>query len=63
MDKKGIFQIKNHQTSVKKEITAGVIGFFTVVYIMAVNSLILSEAGIPLEGAVIATILTSFLVV
>ncbi|MEK5173740.1 NCS2 family permease [Heyndrickxia sp. FSL W8-0496] len=60
MDKKGIFQIKNHQTSVKKEITAGVIGFFTVVYIMAVNSLILSEAGIPLEGAVIATILTSF---
>ncbi|GIN88330.1 permease [Heyndrickxia sporothermodurans] len=52
--------MKAHHTTVKKEFTAGVIGFLTVVYIIAVNSFILSEAGIPLEGAVIATILTSF---
>ncbi|GAA2705200.1 NCS2 family permease [Aeromicrobium ponti] len=38
---------------------AGAIGFFTIVYIIAVNSLILSEAGIPLEAAILATILTS----
>ncbi|WP_373270859.1 NCS2 family permease [Bacillus canaveralius] len=38
---------------------AGSVGFFTIVYIIAVNSLILSEAGIPLEAAIIATIVTS----
>lgn len=38
---------------------AGTIGFFTIVYIIAVNSLILSEAGVPLEAAIIATIVTS----
>nr|WP_082194290.1 NCS2 family permease [Bhargavaea cecembensis] len=39
---------------------AGLIGFFTIVYIIAVNSFILSEAGLPLDGAVVATIVTSF---
>jgi AGZA family xanthine/uracil permease-like MFS transporter len=58
--KKDLFQLKQHETSVKQEMTAGLIGFFTIVYIIAVNSLILSEAGIPLEGAIMATILTSF---
>lgn len=53
------FQIEEHESSIQKEIAAGAIGFFTIVYIVAVNSLILSEAGIPLEGAIIATILTS----
>lgn len=60
MTKRNLFQLKDHGTTVKKEFTSGVIGFFTVVYIIAVNSFILSEAGIPLEGAVIATILSSF---
>lgn len=58
--KKDLFQLKQHGTSVKKEVLAGFVGFFTIVYIIAVNSMILSEAGIPLEGAVMATILTSF---
>jgi adenine/guanine/hypoxanthine permease len=53
------FQIEAHESSIQKEIAAGAIGFFTIVYIVAVNSLILSEAGIPLEGAIVATILTS----
>lgn len=53
------FRIEAHESSIQKEIAAGTIGFFTIVYIVAVNSLILSEAGIPLEGAIIATILTS----
>ena len=53
------FQLKESQTSIKQEVLAGIIGFFTVVYIVVVNSLILAEAGIPLEAAIIATILTS----
>ncbi|CAI9394764.1 NCS2 family permease [Niallia sp. Sow4_A1] len=53
------FKLKENQTTFKSEIFAGIIGFFTVVYIVVVNSLILAEAGIPLEAAIIATILTS----
>ena len=53
------FQLSKNDTSVKKELTAGTVGYFAIVYIIAVNSLILSEAGIPLEGAIIATILSS----
>ncbi|KAB7709109.1 NCS2 family permease [Bacillus aerolatus] len=56
----GFFQLTEHETTFKREMTAGTIGFFTIVYIVAVNSLILSEAGIPFEGAVAATILASF---
>ena len=58
--RKDIFQLKQHETSVKQELSAGLIGFLTIAYIIAVNSLILSEAGVPLEGAVLGTILTSF---
>ncbi|MFD1038027.1 NCS2 family permease [Virgibacillus byunsanensis] len=44
----------------RKEITAGLIGYLTTVYIVAVNGAILSEAGISLETGMIATILASF---
>ncbi|CAM3493546.1 NCS2 family permease [Cytobacillus oceanisediminis] len=54
-----LFQLDSNGTTVKREVMAGAIGFFTIVYIIAVNSLILSEAGIPLEAAILATILTS----
>jgi adenine/guanine/hypoxanthine permease len=60
MKKLGLFQLAEHQTTVRKEIISGLIGFFTVVYIIVVNSMILSEAGIPFQGAVMATILTCF---
>ncbi len=53
------FQFEQNETTAKREIFAGVIGFFTIVYIIAVNSLILSEAGIPLEAAIVATIVSS----
>ncbi|EWG09767.1 NCS2 family permease [Cytobacillus firmus] len=54
-----LFQLDSNGTTVKREVMAGAIGFFTIVYIIAVNSLILSEAGIPLEAAIFATIITS----
>ncbi|MDQ0427917.1 AGZA family xanthine/uracil permease-like MFS transporter [Planomicrobium stackebrandtii] len=53
------FGLQENGTTVKREITAGLVGFFTVVYIIAVNSLILSEAGMPLEAAIVATIAAS----
>ena len=53
------FGLQENGTSFKREVMAGLIGFFTVVYIIAVNSLILSEAGMPLEAAIIATIAAS----
>ncbi|MDN7245124.1 NCS2 family permease [Planococcus shenhongbingii] len=53
------FGLQTNGTSVKRELSAGVIGFFTVVYIIAVNSLILSESGMPLEAAIVATIAAS----
>lgn len=55
-----LFQLEKNETTIKRELLAGIVSFFTIVYIIAVNSLILSEAGIPLEAAIMATIVTSF---
>ncbi|GGC90770.1 xanthine/uracil permease [Thalassobacillus devorans] len=44
----------------KNDILAGLIGYFTTVYIVAVNSSILHDAGIGVENAMVATILASF---
>jgi AGZA family xanthine/uracil permease-like MFS transporter len=51
--------MKQNQVSFKKEILAGLTSFFTIAYIIIVNPLILADAGMPYEGVVIATILTS----
>ncbi|MFF2886940.1 NCS2 family permease [Paenibacillus sp. NPDC057967] len=45
---------------VQRELMAGIVSFFTIVYIIAVNASILEDAGIPFEAGVIATALTSF---
>ncbi|MGM9974914.1 MAG: NCS2 family permease [Clostridiaceae bacterium] len=59
MDK--IFHFTKENTTLQKEITAGLTVFFAVVYIIAVNSSILAEGGIPREPAIFATILASAL--
>ncbi|KRU24543.1 xanthine/uracil/vitamin C permease [Clostridium sporogenes] len=56
-----LFNIKKYNTTVKGEILAGFTSFFAIVYIIAVNASILSDAGLPLEGAIIATVLSSFI--
>lgn len=56
-----IFYLTKYKTTVRGELLAGLTGFFSVVYIIAVNSSILSDAGIALEAGIIATILASFL--
>lgn len=55
------FELNESDVSIKKELMAGIISFFTVIYIIAVNSSILSEAGIPVEAGMVATIAASFL--
>lgn len=54
------FQLEQHDTTVKKELLAGIVSFFTIVYIVVVNGAILADAGIPIEAGIIATVLTSF---
>lgn len=60
------FKISERGTSVSIEIRAGVVTFLTMSYILLVNPLILSQAGLPLEKVVASTALTgavaSFLV-
>ncbi|RWZ60534.1 NCS2 family permease [Halobacillus fulvus] len=51
--------LNQQKTSWKKELMAGLIGYFTTVYIVAVNSQILESAGLPLESGMVATILAS----
>ena len=54
------FKLGLHETSPKQEVLAGVTSFFTIVYIMIVNASILSDAGIPLEAGILATVFSSF---
>jgi AGZA family xanthine/uracil permease-like MFS transporter len=53
------FDLQGNRTTIWKEGYAGILSFFTVLYIVAVNAAVLSEAGIPYEAAAIATILAS----
>ncbi|WP_017728278.1 NCS2 family permease [Halalkalibacterium ligniniphilum] len=59
---KGVFRrfdLEGHETTVRQELAAGTVGFLATVYIAAINGAILADAGIPLHGAIVATILTS----
>ncbi|MEC0208107.1 NCS2 family permease [Paenibacillus ehimensis] len=53
------FLLQQHGTTVRTEMTAGVVSFVTAVYIVAVNASILADAGIPYEAGVIATALAA----
>ena len=54
------FDLAGHGTTLRTEGMAGLSTFFTVLYIVAVNAAILSDAGIPLEAGILATVLTCF---
>lgn len=53
------FQLQQHKSTLQQEITAGITVFFTVVYIVVVNSSILADSGIPFQMGVLATIFIS----
>lgn len=55
------FQLKEHRTSVKTEIMAGVTTFMTMAYILAVNPNLLSVSGMDKTAVFIATCLASAL--
>lgn len=55
-----IFKLKQNNTNVKTEITAGITIFMTMAYILAVNPSILSDAGMDRTAVLIATCLASF---
>lgn len=56
-----IFKLKENNTNVKTELTAGLVTFMTMAYILAVNPSILSAAGLDPTAVLLATCLASFL--
>jgi len=57
----GYFKLKQHQTNIKTEFTAGFTTFLTMLYIVPVNGFILSDAGLPMDAVVTATALITIL--
>ena len=56
-----LFHLREHNTTVKTEVMAGITTFMTMAYILAVNPSILSSAGMDSNAVLIATALASFL--
>ncbi|HEY6292168.1 MAG TPA: NCS2 family permease [Terriglobia bacterium] len=54
-----LFKLTENQTTVRRELLAGLTTFVTMAYIIVVNPRILSEAGMPIEGVLFATCLSS----
>ena len=55
------FKLKENNTNVKTEITAGLTTFMTMAYILAVNPSILSDAGMDPTAVLLATCIASFI--
>lgn len=55
------FKLKEHHTTVKTEVVAGITTFMTMAYILAVNPSILSAAGMDSTAVLLATCLASFI--
>jgi AGZA family xanthine/uracil permease-like MFS transporter len=53
------FELSHHQTTVRREIVAGLTTFFTMAYIVAVNPAILTAAGMPVGASLTATIVAA----
>src|ERR1035438_3598850 len=53
------FKLAENQTSLKQEMLGGLTTFVTMAYIIVVNAQILSQAGMPAEGVVFATCVSS----
>ena len=54
-----MFHLKEHNTTVKTELLAGVTTFLTMAYIVIVNPIILADAGVPFEQVFLATIVAA----
>ncbi len=56
-----IFKLKENNTNIRTEITAGITTFMTMAYILAVNPSILSDAGMDPTAVLLATCIASFI--
>ena len=54
-----MFKLKENQTNTRTELLAGITTFFTMVYIVVVNPVILADAGVPFEQVFTATIISA----
>src|SRR6204780_4070771 len=53
------FRLREHETTVRQELLAGLTTFMTRGYVVVVNPRILSEAGMPVEGVLFATCISA----
>ena len=56
-----IFHLKENDTTVRRELLAGLTTFATMAYVVVVNPRILSESGMPVEGVLFATCVSAAL--
>jgi AGZA family xanthine/uracil permease-like MFS transporter len=56
-----IFHLAENQTTMRREMLAGLTTFMTMAYVVVVNPRILSEAGMPVEGVLFATCISAAL--
>ena len=56
-----LFKLKQHNTTVRTEIVAGITTFMTMAYILAVNPSILGDAGMDPTAVLLATAIASFI--
>jgi adenine/guanine/hypoxanthine permease len=54
-----LFKLTENQTTVRQELLGGLTTFLTMAYIIVVNPRILAEAGMPIEGVLFATCISS----
>ncbi len=59
MNLEKLFHLKENHTDVKTEVVAGITTFMTMAYILAVNPIILSDAGMDSGAVFTATALAS----
>jgi AGZA family xanthine/uracil permease-like MFS transporter len=56
-----VFHLAENQTTVRRELLAGLTTFMTMAYVVVVNPRILSAAGMPVEGVLFATCISAAL--
>jgi AGZA family xanthine/uracil permease-like MFS transporter len=54
-----IFHLSQNDTTVRRELLAGLTTFMTMAYVVVVNPRILSEAGMPVDGVLFATCISA----
>jgi adenine/guanine/hypoxanthine permease len=56
-----IFHLRENNTTIRREMMAGITTFATMAYVVVVNPRILSEAGMPVQGVLFATCISAAL--